>query len=460
VRCLLPRAAIAVLALGLIALSPMTESPNIRGCANGVCTMRMTAPQLLARAAQLVQERRFDEARPMLAALENAPELTMETRFLKGYVAAETGDLDGAAKEFRAVLRDRPDVTRARLELARVLMMQGHDSAADHHFRLAEEDEDLPEDIARTVREARGILRNRRTWHLNIDVGFAPDSNINNATDARTVAFPFGAGTIPLTLNEDARRRSGVGQTASVSTGVRLRMSDGVAVLLDADGQLVNYKGKGADDVSVLLAAGPELTTKGGSRIAVQATGIQRWYGGQSATTGGGVRVSYQRNLDAGSRVGLQLDVRRTESGFGEQYDGWQSSAYATYERVVHRSAIASGTLFVRRDDLRSKPYSSTELGGSVGIGGELPHGINAGISGGISRVLFDDPLIPMAPTTQWGQSRKEWRYNARAYLGARGIRVLGFSPSVSYTYNRADSTLDLYQTARHRVQLGLARYF
>lgn len=454
-RLSLIRAACAVPALGLVALSPMVESPSLRDCPNGVCTMRMTAPQLLDQAAALVQQRRFDEARPMLAALENAPELTMETRFLKGYVAAETGDLDGAAKEFRAVLRDRPDVTRARLELARVLMLQGHDSAADHHFRLAEEDRDLPEDIARTVREARGILRNRRIWHLNIDVGFAPDSNINNATDARSVDVAFGSGTIPIELDSRARRRSGLGQTASVSTGVRLRLSDGLAMLLDADGQVVNYKGKDADDVSLLLAAGPELTTKGGSRIAVQATGIQRWYGGRSATTGGGVRASWQRNLDQGSRVGVQLDVRRTESGFGPQYDGWQSSIYATYERVVHRSMIASATGFVRRDDLRSKPYSSTEFGGSLGIGGELPWGINAGLSGGVSRVLFDSPLLLFS-----SESRRDWRFNGRAYLGARSIRVLGFSPSVSYTYNRADSSLDLYQTARHRVQLGLARYF
>src|SRR5690606_29757857 len=99
-------------------------------CENGVCTLRMTAPQLLAEAERLVTERRFDEAGPMLAALHNAPELAMETRFLQGFVDGETGRLDDAAKEFRAILRDRPDVTRARLELARVLMIQRKDAAA------------------------------------------------------------------------------------------------------------------------------------------------------------------------------------------------------------------------------------------------------------------------------------------------------------------------------------------
>jgi hypothetical protein len=39
-------------------------------------------------------------------------------------------------------------------------------------------------------------------------------------------------------------------------------------------------------------------------------------------------------------------------------------------------------------------------------------------------------------------------------------VRVLGFSPSLTYTYNRAESSLDLYRTSRHRLQVGLARYF
>ena len=454
-RRLIGPAALAVAALGLIALSPLTNSPTLADCANGVCSMRMTAPELLAETEKVVAEKRYDEAKPMLAALSNAPELAMQTHFLTGYVAAETGDLKQAAKEFRAVLRDRPDVVRARLELARVLMLQGKDAAADHHFRLAEQAADLPPEIARTIRDQRGVIRDRKKWHLNIDVGLAPDSNVNNATDARTIDVAFGNGKIPIELDQDARRRSGVGQVATVSGGVRLRLSDGVAMVVDADGQFVNQTGKAADDVSALLAAGPEVTMRSGARVTVQAVASQRWYGGRSATTGGGVRVSYQQDIGKSSRIGVQLDTRRVESGYGEAFGGWQHALYASYERVVNKAMVASVNLFVRRDDFVSKAYSSTEVGTNAGIGGELPWGLNAGVSGGISRVLFDAPLTFLAP-----ESRKDWRFNARAYLGARSLRVAGFSPSVTYTYNRIDSSTPLYAIDRHRIQFGLARYF
>ncbi len=452
--------ALALLSLGsltMIGFATPGTSPTLADCVNGVCTKRMTAPQLLREAEKLVLQRRFDDARPMLAALHQAPDMEMQANFLEGYSAAETGDLDTAAKRFRAVLRDRPDMTRARLELARVLMMQGKDSAADHHFRLAEESKDLPPEIERTIRDQRGVLRGRRNWYFNFDFGLAPDSNINSATGATTVdtVYSYNGQPIELVLDNNARRRSGVGQTIGVQGGVRLRLADGLAMAVDASGDIINQSGKSADDVSALLAAGPELTMKNGTRVTVQAIGVGRWYGGKSTQTGGGVRLSAQKDLKNGQRIGTQIDVRRIESGYSEIYGGWQYGGYGTYEKVIDKTMIASATGFVRREDLVSEAYSSTEVGYNVGIGGELPHGINAGLSVGISRAIFDAPdgFFSMEP-------RKDWRVNTRAYAGIRSIRVAGFSPSITYTYSRNASNIGLYDTTRHRVQFELARYF
>lgn len=151
-------AATAVAALAAAAPAPLAEPE----CGAGYCAMRMTAPELLTAAEQLVLNKQYDEAKPLVAALEKAPELAMERQFLEGYIAAETGDLPTATAKFRRVLALRPDMTRARLELARSLMMQGKDKAADYHFSLAEDDDSLPPEIARTIYAARGLIRERR----------------------------------------------------------------------------------------------------------------------------------------------------------------------------------------------------------------------------------------------------------------------------------------------------------
>jgi len=419
--------------------------------------MRMTAPQLLAETEKLVLARRFDDARLMLAALAHAPELTMERHFLEGYVAAETGDLNVAAKEFRAVLRDRPDMTRARLELARVLTLQGKDSAADHHYRLAAEAHDLPPEIEKTIRDSRAIIRSRRNWYFNFDFGLAPDSNVNGATSASAVdtTLQYNGKPVELALSPDARRKSGIGQTLGLQGGVRLRLDNGMAMVIDGDGQVINQPGKSADDVSALLAAGPELTMKNGARIGIQAVGVVRWYGGKTAQKGGGVRLNYQRDLAAGQRINLRIDARHTESDFAKDYGGWQFGGSGTYERVINRSMVASVSAFARREDLRSPAYSSVELGANAGIGGELPYGLNGGLSAGISRALFDAPIWLLS-----SEPRRDWRLNGRAYLGLRSIRVLGFSPSFTYSYTRNASNVGLYDTTRHRFQFEFARYF
>jgi len=445
------RLLLALGAASLVGLSPVPDSVTLRECNNGVCTLRMTAPQLLSAAEQAVVAGRYDEARPMLAALSSAPELSMERHFLQGYVAAQTNELKTAETEFRAVLRDRPDMTRARLELAGVLMRRGKTAAADHHYRLAEEDSDLPPEIEQTIRQVRGYIRSKRNWTFNVTVGIAPDSNINSATDAQTVPI-FG---YPAQLGDGARRKSGVGQTVGANGSVRLRLKDGLAMVVDANGQFTNQRGSDADDLSALIAAGPELTMKNGARIAVQAVGFTRLYGGKVAQQGPGVRMTYQQNLDKGQRVSALVDIRKIDSHFAPAYDGTSYGAYLTYERVVHRSMVASATVYGRRDDLRSGSYSSSELGLNLGIGGELPKGLNAGISAGISRALFDDPLIAFDL-----DSRKDWRFSGRANVGLRSIRVLGFSPSMTYTFTKTSTNLPIYRNERHRLEFSLARYF
>jgi hypothetical protein len=187
----------------------------------------------------------------------------------------------------------------------------------------------------------------------------------------------------------------------------------------------------------------------------VQAVGYTRIYGGTVAQQGPGVRVSYQQNLPKGQRVSGLIDVRKIDSHFSPAYDGTSYSAYLTYERVIRRSMVASATVYARRDDLRSDSYSSKEIGVNLGIGGELPKGINAGLSTGISRALFDEPVLMLDP-----DSRKDWRFSGRANIGLRSIRVLGFSPSVTYTFTKTSTNVPLYRNERHRVEFALARYF
>ncbi len=424
-------------------------------CSEGSCHYRLTADQLLAQADRLVTEHRFDEAAPLLAALENAPQLAMERDFLLGYTAVETGKLDQGIKLFRHILDAHPDQTRVRLELGRALMMQGKSLNADYQFRLAGEARDLPADIADTVRATRGVLRQKKNWSFGLDFGIAPDSNITNGTSADTVNINLGPFILPLTLDEQARKKSGIGQTLNVTGSARMGFLGESRLLVEGGTQATNYSGKAQDDIATDLAIGPELDLGADTVLTVQALGSQRWYGGERASTGFGLRTGIQHDLNGRARVGFSLDARHNKSGFSTAYSGWQIGGQASYERVVASRFIASATVFGRRDQLNSLAFSDYEVGGNLGIGGELPLGINAGISAGASRAWYDAPLGLFS-----NDPRKDWRLNGRVQLGMRSIRVMGFSPSVAYSYSASLSSLTLYDSKRSRLRFALARYF
>lgn len=423
--------------------------------AAGQCHVRVTPKQLLSRAESLIHAKQYQAALPLVEALGQVPELQMQQKFLAGYIAIETGDVKGAIKKFRSILDENPGQTRVRLELARAYLMTGKEASADYHFRLAQNDENLPDEIARTIRNTRSILRDQRIWRFSFDFGFAPDTNINGATDAETIDINFGPIKLPLQLDENARERSGVGQTAGFSGGIRLKANDRLALLFDADSKIINYKGEEADDIVVQVAAGPELRIAQFSSISLQAVGLQRWYGGRLATREYGGRLGYQQVLSEGQRLGVELDARRTESKISNAYSGWQLGANATYEHVVGKSLIASASVFARRDLLNANGFSSFNYGINLGIGGELPFGLNAGVAASVSRSTFDAPLLLYST-----EKRQDWRGFARAYVGSRKLKFLGFSPSIDYNYSRVDSNYDLYEMSRHRVNFKFARYF
>lgn len=424
-------------------------------CFAGQCEYRLTGPQLLALAERLISDKKYEEARPLVAALRAAPDMGVPYNFLEGMIAIETGDPKTAEAHFRTILHDDPKQTRVRLELARALMAQGDRIGAEYHLRLAQDADDLPPDIARAITQARRVLRSKRDLQFGFDFGLAPDTNINSATNAETVDVNFGPVTLPLTLDEQARARSGTGVTANLFGSLRLPSSERMSFVIDLDAAMINYKGKDADDYSVQLAAGPELRIGQLTTLTLQGVGLYRWYAGKVAARQAGGKATLQHDLSRSQRMGLQFDTRYSSSDFGDAYNGWQVGLVGTYDHVIDKSFIASASVFARREFMKVKSNANSTVGVNLGIGGELPLGINAGVSGGVSYSRYDEPLYFFS-----SERREDWRWQARAYVGMRKIRVLGFSPSAEYRYASVDTNYLLYRNERHRVNFKLARYF
>jgi hypothetical protein len=291
-------------------------------------------------------------------------------------------------------------------------------------------------------------------WRLSIDASIVGDSNVTNATDRESVTIDPGGGPLPIELDPAQRERSGIGYGISARGGLRLPVSPRAALTLEGEGHFLNYPGVRSDDGSLLVAAGTELGWKSGASASVELIAVQRWYGGVSASRGAGVRGEYRQPVGKGRTLGLQLDARRFDSDYGEAFEGTRASAYLTYEAALNPGLSASAGLYARREWLGSKSWSSLELGGYGGVNHYLSDTLSGGVSAGIGRILFDAPVAFLSP-----DPREDWRVYGSAYLSSRKS-LFGFYPSLTYSYNRSASSIQYYDSDRHRLRLGVSRKF
>lgn len=296
----------------------------------------------------------------------------------------------------------------------------------------------------------------RRTqWSLRVDASAVADSNVTNATDRESVDVDYGGVVLPVPLDPALREHSSLGFGASASAGVDVPVSDVATIAADAEAYVLDHEGDRTDDASILVALGPELRWSAATEAAVQLILFERWYGGESANRGIGLRGRLRQRIGEGRHLTLRIDARVFESGYGEDFGGSQASAYLTYEAVLAPDLAASFGAYARREWLEGERFSSVDWGAFGGLNHFLDRTFAVGASGGVSRVSYDEPLLFLSP-----DPRRDWRFFASAYVMTRRPLLFGFVPSLTYTYNRTSSSILFYRADRHRLRLGLSRNF
>ena len=294
----------------------------------------------------------------------------------------------------------------------------------------------------------------RTSWTLSVDASLLADSNVTNGSDSDTVLVDTGSGLLPVPLDPAIRERSGIGFGLSAAAGVRHAISEEVKLAADAEAYSLQYEGTRTDDSGIMLAAGAELAS-GGDSAVVQLLAFERWYGGISASQGYGIRGRFRHKLGEGETIGLSLEGRSYQSDYGAEYGGRNASAFLIYESLLNADLSGSAGIFARREWLETDSYSNFEYGAYAGLTQSLNDDVAVGFSVGISRLTFDGAIAFLSP-----EPRSDWRSYGSLYFMARKPLTLGLYPSLTYSYNRTDSSIDFFRSDRHRLRLGVARKF
>jgi len=409
----------------------------------------LKATQVFDLAARAEAAGRPNDAETMYRALAHDPdvEIRSEARFRLGMMLSRLGRNRDAAIEFRALLDEKPDAARVRLELARVLATLGDEAAARRELRAAQAG-GLPPQVAQVVDQFAQALRSRKPWGASVEFALVPDSNINRATDAETLDTIIA----PLDLSRDARQKSGLGARASGQVYARIPIATDLSVLPRISGQGEFYREGQFNDVSASALIGLEWSP-GRDRVRPSVGGTFRWYGGALYAGTATASIDWQHPLGRKAQLSTNFTIADTDYRQNDLQNGLLLNGSVAYERAFSARSGGSVTLSATRQTARDPGYANAAGGASLLYWHEIGR-TTAYANAGIRRLESDARLF------LFPERRRDWNFTLGAGATFRALQFKGFAPLIRLEYERNVSTVGLYDYRRTAATFGITRAF
>ncbi|MEO6610317.1 MAG: porin family protein [Aestuariivirga sp.] len=371
--------------------------------------------------------------------------------FIEGLICSSRRDLPAAAAKYRQALANDPHLTLVRSELAQTLAAMDENESAKHHLELLKADApDLVQ--AQGVQSFIDRIDEKRPYTVAGYVSLAPSTNFNGGSSHTTVYSPvLGWGDIPQT----SQKTSGVGVSGGVSLGFSKRLNDYFQMVTAANVDGRAYADSQYDLVSFSESAEMRRIISGGylsaglvsSQLVAPASLKLSYYSY-------GPRLAFAKDLSQRNRLVASTVYEFRDYGQGSYQNGWASTNTATISHAVDSSFSLNATAgydhVAQGFDFTS--YHTYSLG--VGAYKELSHGITVQLDAMAKYSNFEG-INPVALV-----AREDQRYIGSITLTKRDWDLMGFAPTLNYTYTRNASNIALYDYDSHSVELRLTKDF
>ena len=403
----------------------------------------MQTGRLLLKAGRLRDARAFlEQARP------EDEDAQVERLFLLGRIEARLGMPRRAARRFEAVLALRPDLTRARLELAHAYYAVGRDEKARHHFKATLADR-LPSSVEGAVRDFLGRIDARKRWSASVSAALLPETNPAKRTESETVLV----GGAPFRLDDGARASSGVGTLASGGASFSPALGKDLRGVLAASGAAKLYKQSDWSDISVQGEIGlarlfDEGHVSGGLRLG------RRWLGGDRYSRGFGPWARGRFRLSAATRLKGAASIERLTHDGMPTRDGWRFTVapglmYAIDGRTSIRADFDLEAVTAREDRHGSR---------LAGLGLAVSRAFKGGLSLTPSAAFHVRRHSGPDPLFQKTRADRQYRLGVRVLH--RALQFEGFAPYTGLSLEWNHSNIPIHSYRNHGIILGVSHTF
>lgn len=415
-------------------------------------------------ARALIDDGRYNDALRILRPLAPGHLDRTDVLFLIGLAAlgaaqlpqtAETEQthlLDEAIAAFHTILVDRPSLVRVRLELARAFFLKGDDELSRKHFERVLAGRPHPA-IAANIQRYLQTIKARRRWSGYFGVTLAPDSNINTASDERTI-YIFG---LPFHRDAGTTARSGIGIVLWGGGEYQLPLNDRLRIRTGADVTHTEYDGREFDQTFLSVHIGPRWLVSQATEISLLGSASRHWSGGNPHWQETGFRFESEhrlsRQLTAIGRVSWHQ--RRVDQN--KLLNGPHAAlSLGTNLQATPTMAIKAFVGYTRaRPNLLRWRNSGHWARLSASLA--LPNGFTTGIGGELRRTWYKGDWTPLTPS---GTARKDRTAILRVSAVYRGYTVFGFSPKLVLVNEARKSNAQAHDYRRNRAELHFVKQF
>lgn len=411
---------------------------------------QMSAPQLFDLAAAAEDDQDMLGAEKIYRALSEDPDLEIRTeaRFrLAMLLADRLHHYQEAAVLFRRILDEKPGAARVRLELARMQAALGNPSAARRELRAAQAG-GLPTNVAQLVRFYARALSARKPVGGSLEIGLAPDSNINRATRSDTLGTVLGN----LTLNDKAKAKSGVGLNLQGQIYGRINVDAITDILVRASAASSLYPQSEYDDINLSVQGGPQFNWSG-NQLAFYAGPGWRWYGPTLFTQTVGAGASWQKSTGKRTQLRIDLSFNRVDNKRNTLQSATDLAASVGVDRAVSARAGIGIQTFGLRELANDRGYSQTVLGTTMY--GFREFGQTTLLLSFGYHHLGSDARLALYP-----KRREESKVSATLAGTLRALRVGSFAPVIRLKWERNSSTIAIYSFSRLAAEFGVTSAF
>lgn len=373
-----------------------------------------------------------------------------EALFLMGEIESRQKKFAEAIPYYRKIIVNHPSLVRVRLDLARALFETGDDDAAEYNFHLALAEGNLPDTVIDNVERYLAIIRSRKRFVYSLDLGVAPDTNINKATTSDRVTL-FG---LPFALSPQARQQSGVGITGTIDGEYRAPLQPDLRLRTGATLYGLKYpSNKAFDDAQARGRIGPQWFFERGD-ISVLGIASKRWYGEQAYSVGVGGRLEGQYWLTKQLLLSSYVEGVSTSYDTQKFLNGYYIDQGNFLDYYITPSSFVRGSIGVGYQSAESDVFSNWYYKLGLAYQQEFAYGITVNVAPEVQWWNYQatDPLF--------GVRRADRQYFAKISLYKRDFTIFGFAPVLSYSYTTNQSNESLFKYNRNQFQLGFTRQF